>query len=100
VIYTAIVGTSKQVQLIEPEFDDAPMTTADSIVCRLIGSDGQPISTDNMTYTANLPWSDTWGWYVNVNLPSQAQNVEVQIEVSKSGATARFDDRIKVRNFI
>ena len=86
---TGIVLSSKQVQLVEPTFGDANMTTADSVVCTLTSSAGV-ISTTDMTYTADLEKTNTWGWFANVNLPATATTMHIHVEATKGNARGRW----------
>ena len=97
--YTGIILTSKQVQLVEPTFDEIPMQTADSVVCTLVGRGGATLSSTNMTYTADLVETNRPGWYANVNLPSDPQQVHVHIEALKNGARQRWHTTIQATAF-
>lgn len=93
-----IVLASKQVQLVEPLFDDEPMESADSVICTLVGSSGI-IATANMTYTDDLDKTNTWGWYGNINFPSSAQSVTIRVEAIKSGTVGRWRQKASVKPF-
>lgn len=97
--YTGIVLQSKQIQLVEPEFDNERMISADSVTCTLVGSQGSTISVTAMEYTANLPETDTWGWFANVNMPSALQVIDVKVEALRSGARGRWAARIRLKKF-
>jgi hypothetical protein len=97
--YSGISLSSKQVQLVEPLFDDDPMTTADSVTCTLVGKRSETISLTVMQYTADLPVSDTWGWFANVNLPSELQTVTAKIEALRSGVRMRWTEQIAVTRY-
>ena len=93
-----IVLASKQIQLVEPTFDDDPMVNADSVVCTLTGTQGV-ISTTDMIYTDDLDKTDTWGWYANINAPAVAQVVKVQVEAVKGGARGRWRTKLTIKRF-
>lgn len=93
-----IALSSKQVQLVEPTFDEDPMTTADSVVCTLVGVSGI-LSTTNMTYTDDLDQTNTWGWYGNINLPASAQSITIRVEAIKAGTTGRWRQKATVKPF-
>jgi hypothetical protein len=93
--YSGIVLTSKQIQLVEPEFGDAAMTTADSVTCTLVGRNGATLSSTAMTYTADLDQTNKPGWYANVNLPADPQQVSVRVEATKAGARQRWHTTIQ-----
>ena len=96
---TGIALTSAQVQLVEPTFDDIPMTTADSVVCTVVGANA-PISSANMSYTADLMDTNTWGWFVNIAYPASPQTVHIHVEANKGGATGRWHETVIVKPFV
>jgi hypothetical protein len=103
--FEGIVGTSKQLQIVEPALDGVAITTADSTAWSLIDEAGTTLSSGTMTYSASLPAATVGGaspgegWFANYDLPNTPQITHIHMTMVKSGTTMKWHDTVVVKDF-
>jgi hypothetical protein len=103
--YEGIIGTSRQIQIIEPALDGVAITTADSTAWSMVNEAGTTLDSGTLTYAAVLPAAEVGGtspgqgWFANYNLPASAQVVHIHMTMVKTGTTMKWHDIVVVKDF-
>ena len=97
--YEAISGTTMQLQIIKPELDEVPITTADVATWEVLSSAGVTMSNGTLSYTADLPVTNKPGWFGNFTVPDDRHTYLLRYLLEKSGARWRGRDSIVAKDW-